>query len=411
MKFVNKILNYLPDNMRWQLMRGKIRLPFAFPPELHIRLAENPEELKAAYTILQESYEEEGLAMVTNSGMRVLKQFAMPSTATIIILWNEEVIGTVSLIRDNPLGLPLEKIFDLSSCRERNLHLAEVSSLAISSKFRSKHGKLLFPLFKAVYQFGKDVLRVDGLVIAVNPRWRDFYSGLYGFKPLESKVVESYDFVNGAPAIGLIFEYEPAYSELKELYRDAPPERNIFSQLWESSYSCLTLPKFEYFSTVIRHIDANSFREFFLKDDQTFSKMNPLEQLMVKRSLVISERDMLPELESIAELTPRENHRFDSNLKNLQPHVKIKIHDVSRAGVKLEVCGSVEKHLGLDVEVAPGKSARLVVEPNRRDSETGLWGAKILQCDEDWMRFIDYQEYRLGIGQVNNVIQLGKRRA
>lgn len=399
MKFINKVINYLPDGLRWELMRQKIKLPTDFPPELQIRLALNTAELKAAYSILQQSYKEEGLTNTTNSGMRVLKQFAMPSTATIVILWKSEVIGTVSLIRDNPLGLPLEKIFDLTHLRNRNLHLAEVSSLAISNQFRSKHGKLLFPLFKSVFQFGKDVLHVDGLVIAVNPRWRDFYSGLYGFKTLDAKVVENYDFVNGAPAIGLVFEYQSAFQELRKTYKKATKENNIFSHLWETEYSCITLPQQEYFSTIIKHIDEENFRDFFLKDEQTFSQMNTLEQLMVKRSVIISKKGLLPELATISEITPRKNYRFDVNLTAQAKFKHIKVHDVSREGMRLDLSGFSESKLAVDLQVSKTKSSKIIVEPVWQSPKTGLWGTKIVSNDEVWNSFIDYQEQKFGINK------------
>lgn len=393
----------MPDEIRWTIMRRKIKLPTDFPPELSIRLAQNSNELKAAYSILQESYENEGLTQPNNSGMRVLKQFMMPSTATIVVLWKNEVIGTVSLIRDNPFGLPLDKIFNLEKFRKRNLHLAEVSSLAMSPKFRSKHGQLLFPLFKAVYQFGKDVLMVDALVIAVNPRWRDFYSGLYGFKNLESQIVENYDFVNGAPAIGLVFEYDPAYHELKKTYKNAKQQQNIFKQLWESNYSCISLPKRDYYSTVIRHINEKNFNEFFLKDESEFSKLSAHDQLILKRSLAIQESGLLPELESVFDVNPRKSYRFTTNLKSQTNFAKVKIHNVSREGLCFEVNKEFKitegQNLELEIQVSHTQKTKVIIQTLYRLSDKNIWGAKVCSNDQSWQDFIGYQEQQLGIAK------------
>lgn len=337
--------------------------------------------------------------------MRILKHFAMPTTATLVVLWGDQVVGTVSLIRDNAFGLPLEKIFNLNTLRKNNFHIAEVSSLAIDKNFRIKNGQLLFPLFQAVYIFGRDILNVDALVIAVNPVWRDFYLGFYGFKPLEAKTVDNYDFVNGAPAVGCYLDYSNSKKLLYETYNHKSAEQNLYKYLWEIKYECVELPQNEFHSTIIRHYDTKAIREFIINDNTENTKMTPQEQLALKRSLSLEDANSFPDSQTIINLLPRKSYRFSANLiakifeKSTESYPCI-VHDVSRSGVRLELKQQATGLMKLELPVAVNQSCHITIEPVWQSPSTGLWGGKVLEGDLIWSKFIDYQETKLGVSKV-----------
>lgn len=119
--------------------------------------------------------------------MRVTVYHALPSTSTIIAVWNGRVVGTVSVIRNNPLGLPLEAVFDVRPLKTNGKRIAEISALAVAKDFRAQRGIILFPLLKYLYEYCVHFFGVDHMMIAVNPRDSDFYDALLFFEPIQMK--------------------------------------------------------------------------------------------------------------------------------------------------------------------------------------------------------------------------------
>ncbi len=169
-KLSRKLLGRLPAKPRLALMRKSAKIQHEWPSRsLEIKIADTEDELSNASRLLHDSYVKSGLMNPEPSGMRVLSQHLLPQTTTIVAKWEGQVIGTLSLIRDNPFGLPIEKIFDVSSRRSNGRRLAEVSSLAIDPRFRGQSSQALFPLFLFVYQYAKFYFGTHEFVISVNP--------------------------------------------------------------------------------------------------------------------------------------------------------------------------------------------------------------------------------------------------
>ena len=161
-------------------------------------------------------------------GMRITFYHLLPCTATLIAVWDGEVVGTISIIRDNPLGLPLESDFDISGLKQRNVTVAEISSLAIKKNHRHR-GKVLFPLLKFLWIYCKYHFSIDYMLIATNPKLDDLFEGILLFDKLDQRTVENYGFANGAPAVAKYLNlltaplnYLLAYghkSQLKNLFK------------------------------------------------------------------------------------------------------------------------------------------------------------------------------------------------
>ena len=112
------------------------------------------------------------------------------------------VVGTITIIRDGVFGFPLQAVFDLSSVRALTGNIAEISALAVHPDFRKTGGVILFPLMKFMYEYCKKYFDTRHLVIAVNPDRIELYESLLFFRRLPKSEVDSYDFANGAPAVG-----------------------------------------------------------------------------------------------------------------------------------------------------------------------------------------------------------------
>ena len=99
----------------------------------------------------------------------------------------------------------------------RKGNIAEVSALAVHPRFRRNGGGILFPLMKFMYEYCTTFFDTRHLVIAVNPRHIELYESLLFFKRLSTTVVDNYDFVNSAPAVGATLDLKHAPEVFRQL--------------------------------------------------------------------------------------------------------------------------------------------------------------------------------------------------
>lgn len=209
---------------------------------LVLKVAESKEELEACFSVLHDAYVESGFMKPDPSGMRVTLYHALPSTTTLCAKYDGKVVGTVSLIRQNALGFPMQQIFDLSAIHEKGGQIAEVSALAIHAKFRRTSGSILFPLLKFICEYCTTVVDVRHLVIAVNPRHIELYESMLFFRRLTMNVVENYDFANGAAAVGATLDIRQAKEDFREHYSSKPASSNLYAYFTQLKLPNIELP-------------------------------------------------------------------------------------------------------------------------------------------------------------------------
>lgn len=246
-----KSLRELRRKLTAQLPRNGQPQELHFPPDCHLapseqlvlKIAESREELEACFTILHDAYVASGFMQPHSSGLRVTVYHALPSTTTLCAKYDGWVVGTVSLIRENALGFPMQQIFDLSAVRAKGGRIAEVSALAIHPEFRRTSGSILFPLMKSICEYCTTVFDIRHLVIAVNPRHIEMYESLLFFRRLTPDPVENYDFANGAAAVGATLDIRQAREELRAHYASKPAGGNLYDYFTQISFPNIKLPE------------------------------------------------------------------------------------------------------------------------------------------------------------------------
>ena len=224
---LRKLFGLLPRQRRFAVYRNLVDCDPAPDERLVLKIADTREELEACFQLLHEAYVASKFMEPDPSGMRVTIYHALPTTTTLCAKYDGEVVGTLSLIRESILGFPLQRIFDLTALRDRKGNIAEVSALAVHRRFRRTGGTILFPLMKFMYEYCTTFFDTRHLVIAVNPRHIEMYESLLFFERLTQQVVENYDFVNGAPAIGATLDLSTAPETFRKEYSSRPPRRNL----------------------------------------------------------------------------------------------------------------------------------------------------------------------------------------
>jgi hypothetical protein len=339
------------------------------------------------------------------TGMRIIPQHLLLSTTIVVVRFGNEVIGTLSFVRDNYLGLPMDSIFDLSHLRRGGNRLLEVSSLAVKKKYRKEQGKLFFPLVKYAFVYARDISPVDYMVIAVNPAMDDFWRSLWLFHDLGAPTVDNYGFVRGAAAVGKYHKMDEFTERMEAIYREARHEKNVH-QYMEAATPGLHFPARPFYKGSDSLLTPELFREFYSWRTDVLDSLSLDKQL--KLAQYYSGSEFEPEIERIfgdkvKTIQRRKDFRHEVVLSAraalpgaiLAPNLKVV--QVSNGGLLVRGMSPELKSgpVRLKVDIGPENSVSLLGELvwNRE----GMTGLRILQADSEWF---NYQAFLEGRDQV-----------
>lgn len=169
---------------------------------LQVRPAASRRELERAYALVHANYVARGYMEEHPSGMRVSVFNALPTTVTFVSVLRRELLGTVTLVADSPLGLPMDEVFHdrLQALRARGRKVAEVTMLADRRGEFFRTFPMVKLLMKRVFDCATLVMQADDLCIAINPRHQEYYERYLLFEPFSGPV--ALPSVRGHPAVG-----------------------------------------------------------------------------------------------------------------------------------------------------------------------------------------------------------------
>ena len=141
------------------------------------------------------------------SGLRLSLHHALPSTKVFVARDRGRVVGTVSLIEDSFIGLPMEELYreELDRLRAQGRRVSEVSALAIDERYKTAGVSILSQLILLLVVYAVEIRHRDDLCIAINPRHLRFYQRLFPYAAHLGDL-KRYGKVNGAPAVLLRFD-------------------------------------------------------------------------------------------------------------------------------------------------------------------------------------------------------------
>jgi len=273
-QIIRKATAVLPRRMRFAVFRNLIKCDVSPPDKLVLKVAETQEELEDCFSLLHDAYVRAGFMKPDPSGMRATIYHALPTTTTLLAKYGDRIVGTISMIRDSPLGFPMQKIFNIEKIRKAGGNIAEVSALAIERRFQAKGGIILFPLMKFMYEYSTKCFDTRHLVIAVNPRHIGFYESILFFKRLKQNPVEHYDFVNGAPAVGAHLDLLSAPENMKRHYDNKEPAKNLYNYFINLRMPNIIYPDKRFYTTNDPVMTPELLDYFFNKRTQVFTKLS-----------------------------------------------------------------------------------------------------------------------------------------
>jgi hypothetical protein len=169
--------------------------------DLEIRPVLDRAEMESAYELVYQNYRSREYIPPNSSGLRFTVFNAFPSTVTFVGVIHGEVIATVSLIPDTPVGLPMDEIYhdEVQALRDAGRRLIEVTMLADRRLSIQRSLAMVLALMKLVFDYATLSLKATDLCITVNPHHDRFYHEYLLFTPLGG--LRAYPSVSGNPAI------------------------------------------------------------------------------------------------------------------------------------------------------------------------------------------------------------------
>jgi hypothetical protein len=169
--------------------------------EYRIAPATDLDTRRAAYELVYHLYREKGYADVQDSGLWCSVHHLLPDTVTLAVTKGDEMVGTLSVVFDGPLGLPADELYEkeINPLRRPGRHPSEIISLGVSEEVgRRASQQILVKLFNFVYLTAWYVRKSTDFVITVNPHHADYYKKTLLFEHAGAE--KTYDKVGGAPA-------------------------------------------------------------------------------------------------------------------------------------------------------------------------------------------------------------------
>ena len=195
--------------------------------ELDFGLATDRRTLEQAFRLQHDQYVAHGYMDAHPSGWRLSLHNALSATRVFVARSRGRVVGTMTLIADSPLGLPMDEIYtdELRRLRDARCNLAEVSALALDPEYQSSGVPILLRLIRMMVIYAAQT--VSDLCIAINPHHAAFYRKAFHFQDIGG--LKQYGKVNGAPAIALRLDLALARSLMSQL-RDG---HRMLSEVYE----------------------------------------------------------------------------------------------------------------------------------------------------------------------------------
>ncbi len=171
------------------------------PLPLDVRIATGRPMLTAAYELVYRIYLGKGY-IAPSPGRIVYQQvFGLPTSRTIVATdAADEVMGTLTVVGDNDLGLTIERAFaeQVGGLRDRRRRIAEITSLAVESAAPFPKRAVFFALTQFAMNYGFHQ-QYDDMLMAIHPRHYRYYWHVFRAVPLGP--CRPHPAVQGHPAI------------------------------------------------------------------------------------------------------------------------------------------------------------------------------------------------------------------
>ncbi len=174
------------------------------------KIATEREEIERSFELVWDSYVKVGLQPPDSEPIRFTKYHLLPTTKIFIAIHRPElleekpdyerlkqpgeIVGTLTLVPDSLIGLPMEEVCSCEVTRLRQIgsKAAEVVALAVKPEFRRLN--VMMYLYQLMFEYAK-LTQVSDLTCSVTKRHISFYRSTLLFQPMSD--LRAYSAANG----------------------------------------------------------------------------------------------------------------------------------------------------------------------------------------------------------------------
>jgi hypothetical protein len=250
-------------------LRSKIKIDADAAHNFRFKIAQEKDEFETACRLVHDQYVRRGYMTPNESGLRLSIWHALPEATTFIGKKDGQLVNTVTLFPDSPLGLPMDAAYkkELDQLRNKGRKIAEVGALATHPAIQFEDQTVLMHGNKILHTYSRDHLGVDDLVIAINPRHEWLYSHILLFEKIGD--VTSYDYVKKAPAVAYRINLQSAAENYRAVYDRKAPENNLYRFFFTDNSACVELPDR---NATVCFWDEEKIKYFFEEKTQLLKK-------------------------------------------------------------------------------------------------------------------------------------------
>ncbi len=207
----------LPAFVSDPLIRRKAQLHAIDVDRFEIRLARTAQEYEDAFRLVHVGYVFQGIEPLKTVDLRMTEQHVLPEASVLVAYEGRQIVGTISVTKDSPAGLPFDKDYpeELEALRRTGARISEIGSLAVVR--RCWHTSLMPLLGMAAARLGFRVHDSSHEVIGIHPKAAPFYRALFHFHALGA--ARSHAELTAAPVIGMVHERDATRAHMIRHYR------------------------------------------------------------------------------------------------------------------------------------------------------------------------------------------------
>jgi hypothetical protein len=175
------------------------------------------EDMEDAFKLIYGRYFTMGYQKPESSLMRICFHNLLPVCYPIIVKVNGMVAGTITVIREHSIRLPIEEYFkdEIDRIRTDDSLLCELSGLAVDALLPSIEGRnILLSLFHYAFTLSNDILGSTDFCMIINPRHSSYYEKVFNFVRIGG--VKQCSTVNEAPAVPLHLNLKDAEVKMRK---------------------------------------------------------------------------------------------------------------------------------------------------------------------------------------------------
>lgn len=203
-------------------------------------LATRLDDIEASFRLVYDAYTEVGLEAAHEARIRFTKYHLLPSTKIVTAIYrprlteepidrsriNEgrRLVGTLTLIMDSSLGLPLEAVCpaQVNALRDKGGRLAEIVALAVEPEFRRSN--VMMYLYKLGFAYAR-LKGVTDLCCAVTRHHIEFYRQVLLFEPMGE--LKPYELGNQMEVQGHVLNIKKGFERSRDMYSEDSFEANL----------------------------------------------------------------------------------------------------------------------------------------------------------------------------------------